>query len=138
MRQAGDCTIRTFVVILFDQLVQIDRQHFKDNAQVVPENKVVLDSGDVVFVVRIVRRVEQLQNSNFHKRLLVIRRLVFDDFDGIQLVGPQMQTLCDLAKRPAAEKINHTVLVRRQPDHVVHVQDIVVIRIIKRVIGCGL
>lgn len=40
--------------VLFDEFVKVDREHFKDDAEVIPENKGVLHPHDVVLVVRVV------------------------------------------------------------------------------------
>jgi hypothetical protein len=66
---------------LFDQLVQIERQHFKRNAQVRLVHKRILHSSNVMLVVRIMLVIEHVEDCDFDKRLVVIRGFVFDHFD---------------------------------------------------------
>jgi hypothetical protein len=87
----------------------------------VSENKMILDSGDMVFVVGVVGRIQQFQNADFHERLLVVSRLIFDNLHRVELICTKMQAFSDLTERPTSQDVDNAVLIRRESNNIVYV-----------------
>lgn len=71
-------------LVVLDELVQVDRQQLKGQAQVLVVHKVVQQAHDVVGVLGVCPLVEELQDGDLHARLLKVGPLVLDDlFAGV-------------------------------------------------------
>lgn len=117
--------------VLFDELVEIGREQLKDEAKVVFVNERVSEPENVMFVVRIIILVEHLQNRDLHHTLVKVRRLVFDDFDGDNLVCPSILAFYNLTECALTEYVENQVLVAFfAAKEIVHVEDVIIILVI--------
>jgi hypothetical protein len=89
-------------VIVFDELIQIDTEHFKSDANVRPKSKVVPDSHNVlaVFMVLISQR---LQDFYFNLSLLMELLPVLQNLDGYMLFGFMVKASQHDTKRTPSE-----------------------------------
>lgn len=100
-------------LILLDQFVEVRRETLEHEAEMTLVGEGIVHPENVVFVPRIVSRIEldyqfegkgraerthQFQNGYFHFALIQICRLVFNDLDGEKLVRPHILAFYDLPK----------------------------------------
>ena len=64
---------------------------------------------DVSLVFRIKVSVELAQHLDFYHSLVIVRRLVFDDLDGYDLLGAVFLTAKHLAKGPHAQRVENRI-----------------------------
>ena len=67
-------------LILLDQLVQVEVEQLKDQAQVVFEDKKVVHPDNVVLILCISQPVQILQHPYFHPCLVIEGCLILDNF----------------------------------------------------------
>lgn len=91
--------------VLFDELVEVDGEKLKDEAQVSVVDELVLEAEQVVFVRGIPGVVEEIEDGDFHHGLVVVSGLVLDDLDSDDFVGLHVLTLYDLSESALAEQI---------------------------------
>ena len=85
-------------LVLLDELVQVHREQFEDQAQVLFVNKCILQSQNVVVIVLVHPSVQQIQHRHLHHTLVEVSRLVLDHLDCNHLLCFQVLTLHDLAE----------------------------------------
>lgn len=103
----------------------------------------VVETHDVVLILRVPLLVEQLKDSNLGPGLLEIGRMILDDFDGDNVVCAHVLALDHLAKSALAEHVENQVfvtIVRAEP--VVDIQNevmvfIIVALVVSRLSGFG-
>lgn len=86
----------------FQELKEIDAQLLKGEAEMALVNKGIMQSDNVVFIVRIQPSIQQLQDANLHTRLLVISILVLDDLHAKKHLLALHQNLGDYAHHATA------------------------------------
>ena len=79
-------------VVVPDELVEIDRQHLEQNADMGSKRELSLDSNDVLHVIRVLV-FQSLENLDFNFSLLVKLFPIFEDFDSYLLFGFVIETL---------------------------------------------
>jgi hypothetical protein len=71
-------------VVHFDEFVEVDRQHFESDDQVLPKHKLVQSLYDIFLVLRVVV-VQVLYQFSLNQALFVKSLFVFEDFYGHEL-----------------------------------------------------
>ena len=118
----------TLELILLYKLVKVRRQQLKDKAKMAAMNERVAQTQYMVLVVRIASIVElqrgfssaqstplsgthKLEDGNLHHRLVEVRGLVFDDFDGDDFMRLHVLALDDLTKGPLTQNVKDEISV---------------------------
>jgi hypothetical protein len=102
---------QTSELILLDQLVQVDRQQLKDQAQVLFVDESILQPQNVMIVVLVHSPIEQIQYRNLHHTLVKVSRLVLHHLDRNHLLSFQVLALDDLAKSTLTKNVQDQVSV---------------------------
>jgi hypothetical protein len=82
----------TAKLILLDELVEVDGEEFKDEAQVSAVDKVVGEANKVVGVVGVVLLVERLEDLHLNEALIKVGGLILDHLHSIFLAGLRIGT----------------------------------------------
>ena len=72
-------------LVILDELVQIDREQFEGDDQVVAEHTMILDLNYVVLVVWVLF-LQVLENVQFNACLVLVTLFVLNDFHGDNFV----------------------------------------------------
>ena len=86
-----------------EQVVQVIRQQFKHQTQVVPPHEMVLQLDHVVLII-VIRPVHHFKESDLNLSLDEKWFLVFDDLDGHMFLGLVIIGLDDLSKTATTDQ----------------------------------
>lgn len=117
-------------LVLLDELVEVRRKAFEDEAQVAFVHERFEHTKDVMCVTRIVLLVQlggvshcrcihdqtyQVQDGHLHFALIQVCRLVLYNLDSADIVCPHILTLYNLTESALTEDIEDQVSMQNQP-----------------------
>lgn len=99
---------KPFVVIPFDQVIQVNTENLELDAEMVTEDEIVKHLNDP----RSLTTGRIVQHPDLNKSLLEESRLVLDDFDATVFFGLMVKALDRLSKGPSTKVVDHLVAIR--------------------------
>lgn len=97
--------------VLLDELVEVDGEELKDEAEMSVVDELIFEPQQVVLVRVVPCVVEQVKDGDLHHGLVVVGGLVLDDLDGNDFVRLHVLALDDLSKGTLTEKVEDEVSV---------------------------
>ena len=85
-------------LVLLDQLIQVEAEQLKDQAQMILEDKEVMHPDNVVLIIRVSQPVKVLQHPHFHSGLVIESCLVLNNLDCYNMACVLADAFCHLPK----------------------------------------
>lgn len=92
-------------VVAFDKLIEIHTQHFKNQDQMLAEDKFLFDADDILFVFGVIV-TQLLEDLRLDQSLLVEALFVSEDFKSSIFLILMIEALEDLAKAALAKPVD--------------------------------
>ena len=123
-------------VVVFDELVEVDREELERDDKVVPENAVILYLNDVILIF-LVLFLEVLEDAKLDTCLMLVSLLIFDNLHGNDFSCFVVQALQSLAKAAPSKEVKHfESVVDVIFEHNVVVSILVVVAIVVQLCRC--
>lgn len=96
-------------LVLLDQLVQVEIEQLKDQAQMLPKHKEIVHPNNVVLIVCIPQPVQVLQHPDLHSGLVIEGCLILDDLDRYHFSCLLVYAFCNLPKCSLTQHVTDNV-----------------------------
>lgn len=98
-------------LVLLDQFVQVDAKEFENQAEMLAMDEGILQSQQMVVVVLIQFRIQEIKHGDLHHTLVEIGRPVLDYFDGHDLLRLEVLAFDNLPKGTLTEHVKDQITI---------------------------